>query len=143
MREIKFRAWHRHSNKMYALSGFERIDDKVMTLNYLNDNENYCSSTVLVENIELMQYTGLKDKNGVEIYEGDILHLYGTDTMNKYDWKAVVEFGNPNGFYWWGFQLKPIVEFKYNTDILCWVGMEEANVYCEVIGNIHERGEKE
>lgn len=89
----------------------------------------------------ICQYTGLTDKNGNKIWENDIVRLYGQDTMNKYDWKAVVEFGNPNGVYWWGFQLNPIGEFEYNTDILCWIDMEEVNIYCEVIGNIFDNKE--
>ena len=84
------------------------------------------------------QFTGLHDKNGVEIYDGDILHLYGKDTINEYDWEAVVEFGNPNGLYSWGYQLNPITEFGYNVDILAWIEMEECGIYAEVIGNIHE-----
>ena len=89
----------------------------------------------------LCQYTGLKDKNGRKIWEGDIVHLFGKDTISSYDWKAVVEFGNPNSLYSWGYQLKPIGHFEYNTDILCWVCMEEANIYCEVIGNIFDNKE--
>ena len=86
----------------------------------------------------ICQYTGLTDKNGNKIWEGDIVHLFGKDTIRSYDWKAVVEFGNPNGLYSWGYQLKPIGDFEYNEDILCWVGMEETNIYCNVIGNIFD-----
>lgn len=65
---------------------------------------------------------------------GDIVELYDGETV----WRAVVEFGNPNGNYSWGWQLSPLGKVDINTDILCWVEMEEAGAYCEVIGNIHD-----
>ena len=52
MREIKFRAWDKDLLKMYSKWTVIPDDDRSHIL---------------------MQYTGLKDKNGVEIYEGDIL----------------------------------------------------------------------
>lgn len=86
------------------------------------------------------QYTGLKDKNGKKIFEGDIVKL--TDKSFDYKWKAVVEFGNSNGNYTWGWQLKPIGKAKnVNTDILCWVEMEETGAFCEITGNIHDNPE--
>lgn len=80
------------------------------------------------------QFTGLTDKHGKKIFEGDIVKLTDKSFGNK--WKAVVEFGNPNGNYTWGWQLKPIGKAKnVNTDILCWVEMEETGAFCDVIGN--------
>lgn len=91
----------------------------------------------------ICEYTGLKDRNGNEIFEGDIVKL--TEPKLKIEWNAVVEFGNPNGVYDWGYQLKPMtnnaIKYNYNLDILCWVGMEDVNVYCEVIGNVFDNPE--
>ena len=83
------------------------------------------------------EYTGLTDKNGKEICEGDIVKLYDTWGV----WRAVVEFGNPNGNYSWGWQLKPIGKVDINTDILCWIEMEDAGAFCEVIGTIYDNPE--
>ena len=85
------------------------------------------------------QYTSLTDKNGVRIFEGDIVKC--TDTINDFEFNAVVEFGNPNGEYNWGYQLKFISGEESNFDILCWVDMEETGAYIEVIGNIHDSPE--
>ena len=85
------------------------------------------------------QYTGLTDNNNRKIFEGDIVKC--TDTINDFEFNAVVEFGNPNGEYNWGYQLKFISGEESNFDILCWVDMEETGAYIEVIGNIHDNPE--
>lgn len=81
----------------------------------------------------ICQCTGLRDKNGKLIWENDIVELYDRNT--DYKWRAVVLFGNPNCEYTWGWQLKPIVECEANTDILCWIDMEESGAFCGVIGS--------
>lgn len=86
------------------------------------------------------QCTGLKDKNGKLIFEGDVVKL--TDTNNNIEWKAYVVFGNPYGEFNWGWNLMYIGEkTKVDTDILLWTEMEETGAYCEVIGNVYDNPE--
>ena len=88
---------------------------------------------VAVYQSTICQCTGLKDKHGKLIWENDVVEMY--DRNADYRWRAVVTFGNPNGEYTWGWQLKPIVECEANTDILCWIDMEESGAFCKVIGS--------
>lgn len=119
-REIKFRVWDKNEKTMINFEEIERIDftDKTIIVGgYIN-----------FEDIEFMQYIDLKDKDGIEIYEGDI--LINTN-------KSKLNLGMDNQKYLvvyktLGFDLKPLfkgIALKFDYSDL------------KKIGNIYENPE--
>ncbi len=127
-REIKFRVWYPLLKSMTSA--------QVM---YLNNKELYfivkgtSQINVPFDSVELMQYTGIKDKNGKEVYEGDVCEL----RYHKY-----TKFKTVRGIIEW-YQLHThfsMVGLKNNSSysISCG-GSNVDGIY--VIGNIHENPE--
>lgn len=128
-REIKFRLWFKewedNKGKMFYNALPITTDFKMWMISFDNDNV-YDSEFEVGKDIELMQFTGLHDKNGKEVYEGDILRIY--------------------------FDLDEIEDWLFNQltqeqKVNCWIDkeiiipdfyQEPISKNCEVIGNIWE-----
>lgn len=121
MREIKFRAWVKDRKAIF----------EVVLINYVTKKVTYLLERVghllnirhdKFNDVELMQYTGLKDKNGKEIYEGDIFYTGSKKILYIVEW---IDCGLK------GRQIK-------NKS---WVGLDYWKDDIEVIGNIYENPE--
>jgi len=117
-REIKFRAF----------SGISMVESDEFTIDgdtgavRLTSYSSYGEPTELMDSWTLMQYTGLKDKNGVEIYEGDIVE-------HKNGWTGVIVFNQEDCAF--------ISENVRDRKDTAWLAPDIQ----AVIGNIHENPE--
>ena len=122
MREIKFRAWHKEKKIMGNVLGIDILHKET----FFSNEDVDCYEHTDFKDIELMEYTGLKDKNNKEIYEGDIVKLranHGIGVIKYYDeWGAfVVEYIKP----------RPLAV----------LGMNYYKEDIEILGNIYENSE--
>ena len=90
MREYKFRCWDTENKEMLKVQELDFED--TFYGGRLSIRTDKYNDYFDMEDMVLMQYTGLKDKNGKEIYEGDIIFIKGETKL--LDIKGKVEYSN-------------------------------------------------
>ena len=122
-REIKFRAWLKEDKKMENVKTMDFTDKTIRCLKKNEFINAYLLRRVSFDDVELMQYTGLNDKNDKEIYEGDILFFRDENTKYVVVWQDTA------------FIIKSIETRKY-SEKMCW--LDDTEICCEIVGNIYE-----
>lgn len=129
MREIKFRAFEEHSQRMYynVQSGIYMDPDEFESFNDILGLARY----------KVMQFTGLKDKNGDEIYEGDVILITYDEAFSELPYYiGEVKFRADDNYP--AFDLLPWIDCEMNA--LSWLKSESdpsVKSYA-VIGNIYQ-----
>ena len=127
-REIKFRAWHKDLKKMFKIG---QITLEEGTWNFEPNDRGFIGMSIPYQpSFVLMQYTGLHDKNGKEIYDGDIVYC-----QTKYGKaKAIIKFIDGKFVAYWN---SALTHPENGYHIACY----EINKRFEVIGNIYDNPE--
>ena len=116
-RLLKFRAWVKEQNRMIKVFGF----NEHLIFEQTWDSPSIKENIFEIEDCHIMQFTGLKDKNGKEIYEGDII-------VEENSKRYVVKWEEDTS-----------CSSNSSSCGFCW--SKEDATYTEVIGNIYENPE--
>lgn len=122
----KFRVWMKSLKWMCDVTNIS-FDSKFVDICQQGDTERYTEMSVEFDEITLMQSTGLFDRNGKEIFEGDILDYRGR--------KALVRWHGSYASFIYRFVDEP---HKRKAE---WKPLYLAYMKCEIIGNIYENPE--
>jgi uncharacterized phage protein (TIGR01671 family) len=126
IRPIKFRGWN--GERMFNYEDWFTLDEQLTLCFEDSEDHSYVdnSDVDFPNRVKLMQYTGLKDKNGKEIYEGDILEVDWQDDRYPIHNIGPVKWDEENSRWDLGEGGSP---------------KKDAELHFEVVGNIYEKPE--
>ena len=131
MRDIKFRAWDKVDKKILYCDTMSDYLQGKRQINFIALDYGY--SGWYGKDFIFMQYIDIKDKNGIEVFEGDIVNIYDWGIANN-DLIGVAEI------VWdkeeLGFRIHPWLEIEDSYDLI-----QKCLPRCEIIGNIYENPE--
>jgi uncharacterized phage protein (TIGR01671 family) len=138
MREIKFRAWDKDEKCMVEVNDLFGIPHGITCVSFPSSIPYQVRGLgmIIEPDFILMQYTGLKDKNGVEIYSDDIVYAHANDShgiiregthyyYDEYDKQGI-----------WGWYIEDAKDPNDKEPLF-----PQTDKYLEVIGNIYENPE--
>lgn len=134
MRELKIRAWHKPYKQMCNVSMLQFDYDRTICAAVIIEKPFNDQRLVKIDDLIIEQFTGLKDKNGTEIYEGDII-VQKSLGSNKSGCRGKITYKEDHAAF--------MFEVYERGKPVMWLFLSEFNPEktCEVIGNIHENSE--
>ena len=130
MRKLAFRAWDK-KNKGF-IAGFNMVNFHSYYNKGLEPHVYRYDVEWKLSDIELMQFTGLKDKNGKEIYESDLL-MCEEGIRYKLEWEE--QYGGYRVYFWEG------KDWDWDEQIDDMYDYQTKRISLEIIGNLYENPE--